>query len=105
MVVDGTPQRFDLIIFMCSGVEWVNPVGGNQGAVAVDGSALVPLINMPPHSSRTRKGKRKRPPEDIVPSSLTLEVISSVRRGKRASKKRAIEKLDVVPPSPAAPPR
>lgn len=40
--------------------------------------------------------KRKRPLEE-VPSSLSLEVISLVRRGGRVTKKRVIEKRDFDP--------
>jgi len=56
-----------------------------------------------PQQPRQRRGKRKRPPEQ-VPSSSSLEVFSSVRRGGRATKKRAVEKLDYELPSPVAPP-
>jgi len=52
-----------------------------------------------PKQSRTRIGKRKRPPEQI-PSSQSLEVVSSVRRGDRATKQRVVEKLDFEPPPP-----
>jgi len=59
------------------------------------------LITIMPQPSRSKAGKRKRPPEH-VPSSLSLEVVSLVRIGSsrgRATKKRVIEKMEFDHPS------
>ena len=44
----------------------------------------------------SRASKRKRPPEEM-PSSISLEVISVIRRGGRITKKRVIKKKDFDP--------
>lgn len=56
-----------------------------------------------PEPSRMRQGKRKRPPEEII-SSSSLEILSSVGRGARASKRRAVEKFDFKSPDDDLPP-
>ena len=97
--MDGYSER-STNLFVFGGIGRVRLVPVSDGTWLSTDRRLSLIITMP-QPSRSKTGKRKRPPEQ-APSSLSLEVISIVRVGSgrgRATKKRIIETIDFDRPS------